>query len=94
MDLEISGMSFSFGVDCYILDENQYSNYVSTGVLNYDRNATLFDEGWEMWKYQVLHDSNWYVYIFNSENSPGMHLDFSYDIHSGFDDVFIIFKLF
>ena len=91
MDLEISGMSFSFGVDCYILDENQYSNYVSTGVLNYDRNATLFDESWEMWKYQVLHDSNWYVYIFNSENSPGMHLDFTYDIHGSFDDIFSLY---
>ena len=64
MDLEIT--SWSAGVDCYILDENQYSNYESTGVLDYDRNATLFDVDWEMWKYQVLDDGDWYVYIFNS----------------------------
>ena len=89
MDLEIT--SWSANVGCYILDENQYSNYGSTGVLNYDRNATLFDVDWEIWNYQVLHDSNWYIYIFNSDESPGVHLDFSYSIHSNFDDIFSLY---
>ena len=89
MDLEIRALSAS--VDCYILDENQYSNYESTGVLDYDRNATLFDTDWEMWNYQVLDDGDWYVYLFNSDESPGIHLDFTYEIHSSFDGLYSLY---